>query len=111
MIHCRTAGWISKIGPNLRQENRHNKWPQTCEGGPYNGADSVHWSFIYIYMKELPIYKKESGCIPPRLGDTLTDSRFDSKNLTQSEAREPPTSGHKSVVEGPRMVLIKSIGL
>ena len=88
-----------------------NKWPQKCDGGPYNGADSVHWSFIYIYIKELPIYKKESGCIPPRLGDTLSDSRFDFENLTQSEAREPPTSGHKSVMEGPTMVLIVSIGL
>ena len=38
-----------------------NKWPQKCDGGPYNGADSVHWSFIYIYLKELPIYKKESA--------------------------------------------------
>ena len=33
------------------------------------------WPFIYIYIKELLIYKKESGCIPPRLGDTLLDSR------------------------------------
>jgi len=62
-------------------------------------------------MKELPIYKKESGCIPPRLGDTLSDSRFDFENQIQSEAREPPTSGHKSVIEGPTMVLIVSIGL
>jgi len=73
-------------------------WPQKCDGGPYNGADSVHWSFIYIYIKEIPIYKKKSGCIPPRLGD-------------KSEARKPPTSGHKSVVEGPTMVLIVSICL
>ena len=62
-------------------------------------------------MKELPISKKESGCIPLRFGDTLSDSWFDFKNLTQSEAREPPTSGHKSVMEGPTMVLIVSIGL
>jgi len=62
--------------------------------------------FYNIYIKELPIYKKESGCIPPRLGDTLSDSRFDFENLTQSEARELPTSGHKSVMEGPTMVLI-----
>ena len=26
-------------------------------------SDSVYWPFIYIYMKELPISKKESGCI------------------------------------------------
>jgi len=64
-----------------------------------------------VYIKELPIYKKESGCIPPCLGDTLSDSRFDFENLTQSEARELPTSNHKSVMEGPRMVLIVSIGL
>ena len=69
-------------------------------------------SFLDIYIKELPIYKKESGCIPSRLGDTLSDSWFDFENtLTQSEAREPPTSGHKSVMEGPTMVLIVSIGL
>jgi len=33
------------------------------------------------------------------------------KNFDQSEAREPPTSGHRSVMEGPTMVLIVSIGL
>jgi len=43
---------------------------------------------MYIYIKELPIYKKESGCIPPHLGATLSDSRFDFENLTQSEAIE-----------------------
>ena len=90
-----------------------NKWPQKCDGVPYNGADSFHWPFIYIYIKELPIYKKESGCIAPCFGDTLSDSWFDFENRTQySEARsEPPTSGHESVMEGPRMVLIVSIGL
>jgi len=46
-----------------------------------------------------------------RYGNTLSNSRLDFKNLTQSEAREPPTSGHKSVMEGPTMVLIVSIGL
>jgi len=30
---------------------------------------------------------------------------------SQSQAREPPTSGRKSVMEGPTMVLIVSIGL
>jgi len=30
---------------------------------------------------------------------------------TQSEAREPPTSGHKSVMEGPRILLIVFIAL
>ena len=114
VIHCRMAAFNFK---NLTQSDMvgmrtANKWPQKCDGGPYNGADSVHWPFIYIYIKELPIYKKESGCIPPRFGDTLSDSGwFDFENLTQSEAREPPTSGHKSVVEGPTMVLIVSIGL
>ena len=38
-------------------------WPQKYGGGPYNCADSVHWPFIYIHIKELHIYKKESGCI------------------------------------------------
>jgi len=75
-----------------------------CDGGPYNGADSVHWSFIYIYIKELPIYEKESGCIPPGLGDTLLDSRFDFEtHLT--EGRKTPTPGSKSMVEGPTKVL------
>ena len=50
--------------------------------------------------------------MPLRFGHTLSDSRFDFENLiTQSEAREPPTSGHKGVMEGPAMVLIVSIGL
>ena len=31
--------------------------------------------------------------------------------ISDAEAREPPTSGHKSVMEGPTMVLIVSIGL
>jgi len=88
-----------------------NEWPQKCDGGLYNGADGVHCPFIYIYNGKTSIYKKESGCIPPRLGDTLSDSRFDFKNLTQSEAREPPTSGCTSMMEGPTMVLIVSIGL
>ena len=49
--------------------------------------------------------------MPLRYNQTLLDSRFDFENLTQSEAREPPTSGHKRVMEGPTMVLIVSIGL
>ena len=36
---------------------------------------------------------------------------FDFENLTQSEARELPTSGHESVMEGPTMVLIVFIAL
>ena len=64
-------------------------WTQKVDEGPYNGADSVHWPLLYIYIIELPIYKKESGCIPPRFGDTLSiKSQFDFENLTQSEARE-----------------------
>ena len=50
---------ISKIWPKIWGKRTANKWPQKCDGGPYNGADSVHWPFIYIYIKELPIYKKE----------------------------------------------------
>ena len=49
--------------------------------------------------------------MPLRFGDTLSDSRFDFENLTQSEARELPTSGHKSVMEGPRILLIVFIAL
>ena len=49
--------------------------------------------------------------MPLRYGHTLSDSRLDFENLTQSEAREPPTSGCESVMEGPTMVLIVSIAL
>ena len=40
-------------------------------------------------------------------------SRFEFENTTQtqSEAREPPTSGHQSVMEGPRILLIVFIAL
>ena len=86
-----------------------NKWPQKWDGGPYNGADSVHWPFIYIYIKELPIYKKESGCIASPFGDTLSDSWFDFENRTQSEAREPPTSGHTPATESYTMALLVAI--
>jgi len=102
---------LSKSKSDPKSKITANKWTQKCNGGPKNPADSVHCPFIYMYIKELPIYKKESGCIPPRLGGALSDSRFDFENLTQSEAREQPTSGHKSVMEGPTMVLIVSIGL
>ena len=49
--------------------------------------------------------------MPLRYGHTLSDSRLDFENLTQSEAREPPTSGCKSVMEGHTKVLIVSIAL
>jgi len=49
--------------------------------------------------------------MPSRNGHTLSDSQLDFKNLTQSEAREPPTSGCERVMEGPTMVLIVSIAL
>jgi len=44
-------------------------------------------------------------------GRTLSGSRLDFENLTQSEARELPTSGRKSVMEGHTMVLMVSIVL
>jgi len=49
--------------------------------------------------------------MPLRYVHTLSNSRLDFENLTQSEAREPPTSGHKSVMESPTMVLIVSIAI
>ena len=49
--------------------------------------------------------------MPLRYGHTLSDSRLDFENLAQSEARELPTSGHKSVMEGPRILLIVFIAL
>jgi len=76
-----------------------------------NPADSVHCFLLYIYNGKTSISKEQNDSIPPLDGQTLLDSRFDFKNRTQSEAREPPTSGHKSRMEGPTMVLIVSIGL
>ena len=64
--HSLKACGKTKLWPTWGKKTA-NKWPQKCDGGPYNGADSVHWPFIYIYIKELPIYKKESGCIPQLL--------------------------------------------
>ena len=50
--------------------------------------------------------------MPLRYGHTLSGSRLDFENLTLSdEAREPPTSGRKSVMEGHTMVLMVSIVL
>ena len=49
--------------------------------------------------------------MPLRYGHTLSGSRLDFENLTQSEAREPPTSGHKSAMGVPTMVLIVFIAL
>jgi len=49
--------------------------------------------------------------MPLRYGHTLSDSRLDFEHLIQSEAREPPTSGCESVMEGPRILLIVSIAL
>jgi len=76
-----------------KESTRQHKWTKSLMvmKGPY--TIGVHCPFIYIYIKELPIYKKESGCIPPRLGDTLSDSsRFDFENLTQSETRSARTT-------------------
>jgi len=77
-------------------------WLQKCDGGPYNGADSVHWPFIYIYNGKSSISKKESdACLcTMAIHWTLSDDQLDFENLIQSEAREPPTSGCKSMVEG-----------
>ena len=49
--------------------------------------------------------------MPLRYGHTLSDSRLDFENLAQSEARELPTSGCASVMEGPRILLIVFIAL
>ena len=49
--------------------------------------------------------------MPLCYGHTLSDHRLDFENLTQPEAREPPTSGRKRVMEGHTMVLIVSIAL
>jgi len=81
-----------------------------CDGGPYNGADSVHCPLLYMYNGKTSITKQQNDGILLLDGQTLSNSRFDFENLTQSEARELPTSGHKSVMEGPTMVLIVSIG-
>ena len=49
--------------------------------------------------------------MPSRYGHKLSDSRLDFENLAQSQARELPTSGCASVMEGPIMVLIVFIAL
>ena len=82
-----------------------------CDGGPYNGADSVHCPLLYIYNGKTSITKEQNDGIPLLDGQTLSNSRFDFENLAQSEARELPTSGCASVMEGPTMVLIVFIAL
>ncbi len=82
-----------------------------CDGGPYNGADSVHCPLLYIYNGKTSITKEQNDGIPLLDGQTLSNSRFDFENRTQSEARELPTSGHESVMEGPRILLIVFIAL
>jgi len=82
-----------------------------CDGGPYNGADSVHCPLLYIYNGKTSITKEQNDGIPLLDGQTLSNSRFDFENLAQSEARELPTSGCTSVMEGPTMVLIVFIAL
>ena len=112
--HCRTAGKISKIWPNLRQEteNCQHKWMRKCDGRLYNGADSVHCPLLYIYNGKTSITKEQNDGIPLLDGQTLSNSRFDFENLAQYfEARELPTGGCASVMEGPTMVLIVFIAL
>ena len=56
---------------------------------------SIGLSYTYT-MVESSISKKESDCMPPwAMAIRCPSSRFDFENLTQSEARELPTSGHK----------------
>jgi len=88
-----------------------NKWQQKCDGGPYNGADSVHCPLLYMYNGKTSITKQQNDGILLLDGQTLSNSRFDFENLAQSEARELPTSGCASVMEGPTMVLIMFIAL
>jgi len=110
-IHCQTAEYsISKIWPNLRQENRQQGttkvwWRalQWCWWCPLSFHIHIQWQNINIQERE--------WCMPLRYGHTLSDSWFDFENLTQSEARVPPMSDHKSVIEGPTMVLMVSIVL
>ena len=67
--------------------------------------------YKYIYNGKTPISKEQNDSIPTLDGQTLSISRFDFENLTQSEARELPTSGHESVMECPRILLIVFIAL
>ena len=64
-----------------------------------------------MYNGKTSMSKQQIASIPLLDGQTLSNSRFDFENWTQSEARELPTSGHESVMEGPTMVLIVSIAL
>ena len=72
----------------------------------------VSIALYYTYtMAKHQYLSNRSDSIPTLDVQTLSNSRFDFENRTQSEAREPPTSGHKSVMEGPTMVLMVSIAL
>ena len=63
-----------------------------------NPADSVHCPLLYIYNGKTSISKEQNDSILLLDGQTLPISRFDFENLTQSEAREPPTSGHQETI-------------
>ena len=60
----------------MRQENCQQVDCKRVMEGPTMVLTVSIGLYIHIH-KELPIYKKESGCIPPSLGDTLLDSRFE----------------------------------
>jgi len=58
----RRPAWFRKS--DLIWGNRPaNKWLQKCDGGPYNGADSVHCPLLYIYNGKTSIYKLFYHCI------------------------------------------------
>ena len=50
----------------------------------------LYYTYTMINQQYL---RRRVIAIPKRFGDTLSSSRFDFENLTQSEARELPTSG------------------
>jgi len=53
-----------------------------------NPADSVHCPLLYIYNGKTSISKEQNDSIPTLDGQTLSISRFNFENLTQSEGRE-----------------------
>ena len=70
---------------------------------------SIVLSYTYTMAKHQYLRKRVMHAFA-LYGHTLSDGWLDDfENLTQSEAREPPTSGCKSVMEGPRILLIVSI--
>ena len=85
-------------------------WESVMEGHAMVLIVSIALSYTYTMVKHQYPRKESDACLRA-MAIQLSDSRLDFENLTQSEAREPSTSGWESVMEGHAMVLIVSIAL